>query len=426
MKFSVILELVAIMLIASASASDALLTTSPFLRVEQVKYEPYPAEAGQYVKVFVNVRNMGTRTASDVVCELDPRFPFSLDPNEEARKSIGELDISKNAVLEYMVRVDENAVSGINELRLKCDPEGLDDGIYTVYMLSIDVRSTRPEFAVGSLKSVPEDIRSGNKDIKLTVGLQNIGEGDAKLTTAELRLPAGFHPSDSYSDRYSIGLVQEGSTSEAVFYIDVDEEISAGVYSAELVLNYKDDNSNLNSHREQRLDLEIRVKPSPSLVIEEIRAGSETGSDSFTGYVVRNGVEVNSSRVAQGSYGELRITLNNDGDEEAKSVSVKVFRDPSQPIEFDEIYDFVGNLAPGDSGDAVFMFSVDGNAILKKYLVDVELRYVEGDDVVTERATVPLDVAIEGTDYAPLMFGLLIIFTVTLVFLWRRRKGRKK
>jgi hypothetical protein len=419
MKIHLLLGLVIFVAVLMVPVSDALLTKSAILDVEQVKYEPYPASAGKYVKIFINVRNTGNLVADEVVCELDPRYPFSLDPDEEARISIGELEVSKNAVLEYRVRVDEDAVSGNNELRMNCDPEGLDDGIYTVHKLNIDVRATRPEFAVGSVSSVPEDMRSGNDDVKLTVHLQNIGEGDAKLTTAKLRLPSGFHPSDSYSDRYSIGPVNEGSTGEAIFYIDVDDDIMAGLYKADLVVSYKDDN--INSQREQNLDLDMRVKSSPNLVIEEVRAGANTGSDSFTGYVVRGGIEVNSSDVSQGSSGELRITVVNEGDEEAKSVSVKIFRDPSQPIEFGEIYDFVGNLEPGKSGDAVFRFTIDGNAVLKEYLIDAELRYVEGDDVITEPATVSLDVALEGSDYTLLVMGVLIVLAIVLVILWRRR-----
>jgi len=70
-----------------------------------------------------------------------------------------------------------------------------------------------------------------------------------------------------------------------------------------------------------------------------------------------------------------------------------VFKDASQPFEFNEKSDFVGKLDKNDSGDAVLRVTVDNNAVSKKYLLDVELRGIdEKNNVVIFRRTLPITV----------------------------------
>lgn len=407
--------------IAAGPAMSQQFSDFPSLRIVQMKYEPYPAQAGKYMDLFIKVENSGLIAADNVVCELDPLYPFSLDPNEQAIREIGRLQGLKDVLLEYKVRVDSKAVNGENELKIDCGTDGLDDG-YVTHTLTVDVESRRPEFAIGLVKSSPSEIKAGTDDIKLTIEIQNIGNGNSKLTIARLSLPEGFSSSGSYSNLFNLGGIEYDSSKEAVFYLDTDEGLTAGTYHAQLTLNYKEENDNQDVYGKQVLDLELIVKPSPMMVLDEVRAGTETSSDAFTGYVVRGGSVLSPSMIAQGGSGELRLTVRNDGEVEAESVSVKVFKDSSHPFDFDEVYDFVGNLEPNQSSDAVFSFTVDGNAVLKKYLVNAEIRYIEGNDVRTEKMTIPLDVAERGMDMTPVYATVVIIVVAAGLFAWKRKK----
>ena len=94
-----------------------------------------------------------------------------------------------------------------------------------------------------------------------------------------------------------------------------------------------------------------------------------------------------------GTKAEFRIKVKNTGNEKAESVSLRVFKDASQPFEFNEKSDFIGKLEKDDSGDAVLRITVDKNAAAKKYLLDVELRGIdEKNNVVIFRRTVPITV----------------------------------
>jgi hypothetical protein len=137
---------------------------------------------------------------------------------------------------------------------------------------------------------------------------------------------------------------------------------------------------------------------------------------------VKGDAEVSPSMLAQGGSGELRVTVRNAGDEEAESVSVKVFKDSSHPFEFDEIYDFVGDLGPNETGDAVFRFTIDGNAVLKKHLVGIEMRYVDGTVVETESATIPIDVTTAGTDLRPAIAVMFIVIVAAATLVWKKKR----
>lgn len=90
----------------------------------------------------------------------------------------------------------------------------------------------------------------------------------------------------------------------------------------------------------------------------------------------------------------LLIRVKNTGSEEADAVSLRVFKDSTQPFEYDEKSDFVGKLKPGETGEALIRLKVKEDAAAKKYLIDVELRGVETntDRVVIFSRTAPLRV----------------------------------
>ncbi len=421
MKKYIFVFMISLFITSFFSYSFAVADTNlPSLRIIEMKYEPFPAEAGKYMKLFLKVENQGVIDAENVVCKLNPEYPFSLDPNEDPVREIGKLGYREDFLLEYKVRIDSNAVRGENELKLICDTDGLEDNTYVTKKITVDVESKNPEFAVSRIKSFPEDIKSGMEEVKMDVEIQNVGEGDADLVSTKLILPEGFEPSDSYSDSYSLGNFGKDSSKSAVFYMDVDKETEPGIHKAKLVVRYKYDNNQWEEYVSQEIDLEINVKKSPILNVEEVRAGTGTSSDSFTGYIVRGETVVNPSSLSQGDSGEIRIMVKNDGEEEANSVSVKVFRESTQPFEFEEVYDFIGNLKENQTGEVVFDFTVDEDAVLKKYFLDLEIRYLDDGEVYTETETIQLDVVRERVNNSVITVIIISILIIVGLYIWKK------
>jgi hypothetical protein len=239
------------------------------------------------------------------------------------------------------------------------------------YQIYIDPKSA--DFVVGALLTSPEKLIADTKEAKLSVNIDNIGKGNAENVKVKLILPSGFKPTYSYSDEDNPGTILKSSTKTANFFVDVDENIKEGEYKAKLEITFRDENDEKNTYNTKTLDLLIPIKPAPYLIVESI---------------ITNPVNL-----VPGAKAEFRIRVKNTGNEKADSVSLRVFKDASQPFEFNEKSDFVGKLEKNDSGDAVLRVTVNNNAVSKKYLLNVELRGIdEKNNVVIFTRIVPITV----------------------------------
>ena len=375
------------------SFADSYVYNSAILKIQELKYNPYPAEAGKYMDLWIKIENIGTEEADNVTCVLLPEYPFSLDPNENATRHIGKLPGTEEVILQYKLRVDSNAVEGWNEMKIKCQTENSDTWI--IHEFDIYVESKIPEFAVGSIVSEPSKLFPDSEENKLLIEIQNIGTGDAELITSELILPKGITSSESYSNIANLGIIKEGESKTAEFYIDIDKNATPGNYRAKLIIKYKDSNNNREEYKNQTLDIDIVVKPLPLFEIEN--ATTSPG------------------KISQGDKVTLRLTIKNVGFEDAKTVSVKIYKQSDQPFDFDEKYDYIGNLKPNQSGEVVFRFDVDNDANLKTYLLKAEIRYIIDDDVKIVEKHIPIKVEMEKKD-SKLFFSVILFIAFVILF----------
>jgi len=395
--------LIIIFELVNANYAYAYIYGSPVLQIQELKYNPYPAEAGKYMDLWIKIENIRTEEAKDVTCILLPEYPFSLDPNENATSHIGKLPGAEEVILQYKLRIDSNAVEGWNEMKIKCQTENSDN--WVINKFDIYVESKIPEFAIGSVASEPAKLFPDSEENKLSIEIQNIGTGDAELVTSKLILPKGITPSESYSNIANLGTIKEGESKTAEYYIDVDKNTIPGNYKAKLVIKYKDANNNRQEYKNRTLDVDVVIKPLPLFEIGNVTTIPK--------------------KISQGDKVILRLKIKNIGFEEAKSVSIKIYKQSDQPFDFDEKYDYIGNLKPNQSGEAVFRFDVDDNANLKTYLLKAEIRYLIGDDVKIIEKQIPIEVEMEKKDSKLFFLGILLVAFVILsggYYGWKRIK----
>ncbi|MCD6093068.1 MAG: COG1361 S-layer family protein [Candidatus Aenigmarchaeota archaeon] len=396
-----VVVLITLYVFTDISFADSYVYNSAILKIQELKYKPYPAEAGKYMDLWIKIENIGTEEADNVTCVLLPEYPFSLDPNENATRHIGKLPGAEDIILQYKLRVDSNAVEGWNEMKIKCQTENSDTWI--IHKFDIYVESKIPEFVIGSIVSEPTKLFPDSEENKLSVEIQNIGTGDAELITSELILPKGITPSESYSNIANLGRIGDGESKTAEFYIDIDKDTTPGNYRAKLIIKYKDSNNNREEYKNRTLDIDIVVKPLPLFEIEN--ATTSPG------------------KISQGDKVTLRLKIKNVGFEEAKTVSVKIYKQSDQPFDFDEKYDYIGNLKPNQNGEVVFRFDVDNDANLKTYLLKAEIRYLIDDDVKIVEKHIPIKVEMEKKDSK--LFFLVILFIAFVILFgvyygWKR------
>ncbi|HEY6586174.1 MAG TPA: CARDB domain-containing protein [Candidatus Methanoperedens sp.] len=368
--------------------------------------DPDPADAGKDVDLRWQVTNTIPGTVEALKFRLDANYPFLFEagdsPDKDLGTSVGTSDNKLYYILHYKLRIADNALKGTYNVTLNWNTG---DG-WTKKEFPIYIDPKRADFVVGALVTSPEKIIADTKEAKLSVNIDNIGKGDAQNVKVKLLLPSGFKPTYSYSDEDSPGIILKGAGKTTNFYVDVDENVREGEYKAQLEITYRDENDENNTYSTKTLDLLIPIKPAPYLIVESITTTPE--------------------KLVPGSSAEFRIKVKNTGNEKAESVSLRVFKDASQPFEFNEKSDFIGKLEKNDSGDAVLRVTVDKNAAAKKYLLDIELRGIdEKNNVVIFRRTVPITVD-PAAPTLPVtgIFGGLIAIVGAVGYYLRKRKNQ--
>jgi len=148
---------------------QTIYTGESYLKTYLVNQEPYIAEPGSYVNLLFKIENFGTEDAKNVVFELFEDYPFSLDSGTENTQDVGTiLGVQKDdsaVFLKYKVRVDELALEGENEIRVRTTyGDGTNDNEF-----DITISDPKTDF----------EIISQDSSSTTTFAIANIGEYDA-------------------------------------------------------------------------------------------------------------------------------------------------------------------------------------------------------------------------------------------------------
>ena len=222
------------------------------IKIDSLKYEPYPVEAGSYFKLWIKVENFGNEQTDDASFILEPSFPFSLDSNEAAERNLGQLDVAEEVVLEYLVRVDHNAIQGDNELEFKFTANGM---AWITHTFNIYVRTHDTMLNVEDVSVNPQEVGPGEV-FTLDIKLRNMADSVIKDLRAELELTRRdvLSASVEYSE---LPFTPIGSTNLLManrinpleqkifsFELRVDPDAEPKVYRIPLTLSYSDDLGN--------------------------------------------------------------------------------------------------------------------------------------------------------------------------------------
>ncbi|MHC1572658.1 MAG: COG1361 S-layer family protein [Methanosarcinales archaeon] len=378
------------------------------INVYFMNQDPDPADAGKDVELRWRVVVAKVGKIDNLEFYLDADYPFLFEAGDGPLKSLGTVvatgTVEHYYVLYYRLRVADNALKGDYNVSLKW-PDG--EGGWTRKYFTLRVDPERPDFVIGAVRTSPERLVEDTDEALLKVEVSNIGEGDAENVKARLTLPPGFNASYAYSDEDTLGTIKEDESKTAHFYIDTIEGLEAGEYNANLTLTYKEEDDEENEYRTKILPFRIPIKRSPYLVIDSVETIPP---------VVHPDTDVS-----------LLIRVKNTGSEEADAVSLRVFKDSTQPFEYDEKSDFVGKLKPGETGEALIRLKVKEDAAAKKYLIDVELRGVETntDRVVIFSRTAPLRVHPKEKVVPVLPIGAVVVALGGAAGAWHLRRRMK-
>jgi len=228
-------------------------TDTSGLQVDFLKYEPYPVNPGEYFNLWISVKKTGNG-AKSATFELIPSYPFSLDTNENAIKKYSSLS-GESALLEYQIRVADDAVEGPNKIKLKLQLEGQSGFI-----------SQEFEIYVSSAQTNFDGVIQGIEGGSITFALANTGKNVANSVIVKI-------PKQDYFEAIGTSGQMVGNLDDGDYTIvgfDIKQLIQENESSIIFQIDYTD---NIGERRTNYLELPLNLFSKTSIGDGEIPSG---------------------------------------------------------------------------------------------------------------------------------------------------------
>ena len=393
-----------------------LLTQGVFatLKVDDVQFDPAIIAAGDEVSVIIQYHD--EYTGSNNIREGNPEYDFKvwIRPDDTLSKKYltfqdAEGEADGDIIFEgkyynkvFKVKVNQDAPAGSYKLNVvgQWYRNGHIDGSEMSVDFYMPVKKEGIILNIANINTVPAEVRPGDDYVKLTANFENVGQKDAKSVELKLDLPEGIESSYSNDNRVWVGSVPAGQSKQVVFFVDVDDNLTSGVYNINYNFNFMDLDDNKYSKSET---LPFLIKTRPNLIVTKSEGVAKAGET-----------------------GEMRVYVKNVGEESAEAVDVRVLLQNSQPFGLDVRSDYLGELEPGEEGVAVFKLKVKPSAPEKLHSFKLSIRAKgdtdEGDDniyVFSRRGQ--LEVSGKSTNWL-LYGGLALLVIIAVVFFSKKKK----
>lgn len=316
------------------------------MNVTMINQEPDPAEAGRYVTVRFKIENSGGENAEDITLELLLKYPFSLDPGENAVKYIGSVHSRQlgatGVIADYRLKVDENALEGNNEIELKYKVKNNEWIKLEPFYINI-----KPHDIILSIASVnaPKMIKPGETS-EVDINLKNLALTFIKEIKVKLDLDGVPFATIGSTNRK---IVKEmGADSEAVVSFNLMAEPGADskLYKVPVEIEFFD-RLGTKYTKNETVGLTVGAEPELSFMI-----------DSSTVY-------------SSGGLGDVTIKIVNKGVTDVKFLNVVLKDGQYKILSPAEVY--IGNIDSDDYETAEFKLSlnkVKGKEIMLPLLVE--------------------------------------------------------
>ncbi len=397
------------------------------LTVTLTSQSPDPVSPGETLELRWNVENIGSETAKNVMFELVPSYPFSLEPTVSAQKKIGSLEPVQSAdnvaTLYYRVQVDSGALPGDETIDLRYS---LDDGLSWTLLEDFGVRiaSQTSTLSVDTVTVIPERPAPGQTaEVKLL--LTNDADGVLKDIKVKLNFVTTITESTlipyeklpftalGSSNEKTVNSLAPGKSTEIAFTIIVDGDAESKVYKIPLSLSYtdKDGTEYETDVTSTFLGLVVDQPPQFELNLQD--------RDFYT----------------KSSTGDVVLSVSNVGPSEIKFMTMILeTSDMYQVISPNTVY--LGNLESDDFETAEFTLNVDAD-IDEVLPLTVSVEYKDGFNkpyTFSDEVNVPIYSVKEAKSLGLIPAGrspiTTLIYLVILVgggyWLYQHRKKKKQ
>jgi len=285
------IALMAMIVMISSAGVSAQVLPGTAIRVTMINQEPDPVDAGQYVTVKFRVENIGIDMAKNVVFQLMPDFPFSLDPGTNATKSVGSLvgvqDANNAVTLEYRIKVDQQALSGSTNLKLRYNIDS--SGWVELPAFQVRVRRYFLGLSIDSIATSQEYFEPGRQN-DVTISVKNMADSPMRSVSVSLSLEGTtpFAPIGSGTEKRAYS-IQPGQTQNFTFQLLTSPDTILGLYKISIAIEYIDEANN-NHTISDILGIVVNAKPEISVRIDSSAIKSAGSSGKITLKLVNLGI----------------------------------------------------------------------------------------------------------------------------------------
>ncbi len=284
--------ILAILVIAIAVLPSA--HAAPAVTVSLSKYDPYPATPGQIVKVWLLVQNTGDSSAKDISVEMIPQYPFTLYGSDAVQK-VSLLGPRNDYLIDYTLKVDDNAVQGNNVIRVKFS-EGSVTSVQQTVDLNIFIQSKDATVSIDSIRTEPAELTPGG-DGTITFTVKN--NAPTALTDLSLKLylqsviggalvDLPFAPMDSTAEK-RIYRLDAGQSANFTYAIKAYPDAVSKVYKIPFVLTYYDTLGN-QKNKSDLIGVVINSRPEVEMIIDKTDLSQQKRAGTITLKTINKGL----------------------------------------------------------------------------------------------------------------------------------------
>ena len=375
------------------------------LTVDVLRYEPIPAQPGQYVTVYIELENTGDEDAPRAAVRIEDQFPFSTVSQSQAQKIVGTLQTQESVVEEFRIRVDSSAVVGSNRLKVLFT-EDYDSNQWQERQFTIDVRPNDASLTVQEVVATPSEVRPGETmqvDITLQntadITLRNIG---LKLDLVETRgttfIEYPFIPTGSSAQK-TLTKLNAGEVTTISFNLKADPTATPGYYLLPMTVDFFDETGTQTVQNEYA-GLVISAVPELEVYFEESTIRPEDGR------------------------GDITLKFVNKGVNDLKFLDIELLETSGYNV-LSTSRQYLGDLDSDDFRSETFTIET----LQENPDLELSIKYRDENNKMYE-ATVATPLQYDRSpeeQQSPV--GIIIAVVVVLLigfWIWRRRKHRKK
>jgi hypothetical protein len=211
------------------------------VKITFLSQDPDPVQPGEFVDLRWKVENYGSRPIYDMRVNLVLDYPFSLEDATAHTKNIGTLaarQIGKDgAIVHWKVRVDEDAVQGDNEIKLRYQ---IGDKVFVEHEeYDVRVKSRDLSLGVESIHFIPSQPKAGDI-VTVNLNIRNYAQTFIDDVKVNLGLSeTSFSPVSSTNEKVIRKISARGNAT-AQFLLAVSADAASQVHQIPVTLSFTD------------------------------------------------------------------------------------------------------------------------------------------------------------------------------------------